>query len=315
MTPVDVVCLCDRTNLKKTFGAHAPAVAPWLRLRDPDEIEDPSAIEFALAWKPTTGAFTPYPSLRLVTSVGAGADSILACRDLPRDVIVSRIIDPEQAAQMAGFALWHVIGHDRQLLAYPTLQAEARWHQITKQPPSRFPVGVLGYGLMGRTIADLLNRLGYPVLALARTRPDALPDNTQVLTGDDGLLQVASESRALINTLPLTDETRGILNARLFAAMREDALLIQIGRGEHLVETDLIDALDANQLAGAALDVFEREPLDAAHPFWRHPKIRITPHVASEPDDRNVVRWLGAEIERVRQGKSALGAIDRSRGY
>lgn len=315
MTPVDVVCLCNKTNLKKTFGAHGPVVAPWLRFLDPDEVENPSAIEFALAWKPSTGAFTPYPALRLVTSVGAGADSILACRDLPCETIVSRIMDPEQAAQMAGFALWHVIGQDRQLLAYPALQVEARWTQITKQPPSRFPVGILGYGLMGRTIGEFLSRLGYPVLALARSQPRALADNVQVLTGDDGLLHVANGARALINVLPLTDATRGILNARLFNAMRSDALLIQIGRGEHLVESDLIDALDAGQLAGAALDVFEREPLNATHPFWRHPKIRVTPHVASEPDDRTVVRWLATEIERVQRGEPALGAIDRTQGY
>ena len=315
MARVDVVCLCDRSDLKSMFEAHVEGEAPWLRLVNVDEVADSSAIMYALAWKPAPGTFTHFRNLRLVTSVGAGVDSILACPDLPAATTVSRLMDHEQAAMMAAFAVWHVVGHDRHLDEYRAQQAAAVWKQISKAPPSRFPVGVLGFGLMGRAISVALNTLGYPVRALTRTTPHDVPPGIEVLVGLDKLHELAGAVRTLINVLPLTDTTRGLLAWPVFQAMRNDALLVQIGRGEHLNEPDLLRALNAGEIAGAALDVFEREPLAADHPFWRHPRIRITPHVASEADDAHVVRWLGSEIQRIERGETALGAVNRKQGY
>lgn len=313
--PVDVACLCSAIDLKALFGEVLHDHAPWIRLLHPDEIDAPERIVYALGWKPEAALARPFTGLELTVSVGAGADGLLACDGLRPQAIVSRIMDPEQSAMMSGFALWHVIGLHREMHHYPAQQRAHRWRKRSKAPPSRFPVGVLGYGLMGRHLVDSLHRLGYPVLAAARRRPRELPDWLGFECGEDACLRVAQGCQVLINMLPLTPATRGILDRTLFRAMRADAWLVQLGRGDHLVVPDLIAALDAGELAGAALDVFSVEPLPPQDPLWDHPGVRITPHVASEADDARVIEWLAEQIRRHRAGHPVLGIVDRERGY
>ena len=311
----DVVCLCAAIDLKSHFEAVFRTHTPWLRLLRPDEVDTPQRIRFALGWRPAAGSFTRFPCLQMVTSIGAGADGILACADLPDDLLVSRIKNTEQAAMMSGFALWNVIGLHREMAHYQVQQRRSQWRQRSKAPPSRFTVGILGYGLMGQHLAKSLRHLGYPVHAAARTAASEVVDGISVHHGPQGVMRVASTSQALINMLPLTAATHGILNAALFDAMPSKAWLIQLGRGAHLVESELLEALDNNIIGGAALDVFAHEPLPEHDPLWHHPRVRITPHVASEADDRVVAQWLAEEIRRLDNGQPILGTIDRNTGY
>ena len=313
MQKTDVVCLCELYDLKEMYQEAFAEAHPWVNLVRPEEVIDAAGVRHALAFSPGRRAFDPYPNLALVSSMGAGVDGLLDHPGLRAQAAVSRIVDPEQAQMMAGFALWFIIGWHRQMWRYASYQAESRWQPINRTPPSAFPVGILGFGNMGRTLAATLSGLGFPVTAYASRPGDK--DGVRVLSGPDGLAEIAGCSRALVNLLPLTAETEGILSAEVFAEMREDAVLVQLGRGGHLVEEDLLAALDQGRPALAALDVFASEPLAPDHPFWRHEKVMMTPHVASDADPWVVARWIAEGIISFERGERPRGLVDRRRGY
>ncbi len=313
--PFEMVALCDAHDLARIFGRHVREQAPWVTLLRPDEVAAPERIDFALGYRPKGATVKRFPNLKLICSVAAGVEAFLEIPDLPPGIAVSRLCDEEQAAMMAGFACWQVVWRHRGMGRYLEQRQAGLWKQFNKSPPSRCKVGVLGFGLMGRAIAEALAGLGYPVSALVRNRPETPPERVRLHSGADGLAEIAASSDILINVLPLTAETRGLLSAPLFAAMKPGAYLINLGRGPHLVEADLIAALDSGQLSGAALDVFEVEPLPAASPLWGRPEVLITPHVASECDDAKVVSFALAEIERFRSGEPLVGLVDRAKGY
>lgn len=293
------VALCERLDLMRLFGPYF-AAEPTLDLRPPERIADPSEIEFALAWRPGQEAFTPYPNLRAVFSIAAGTDGITASRSLPRDIPLIRLRDPDQALQMAGFAVFQVLWHHRGMADLIAAQARHEWaRRAGGASPARRRIGILGLGFMGRQIARSLAALGYPVTSLTRHPPDPEPGVTH-LTQDRRAAFLAGTD-ILINVLPMTPETRGLLDRALFDALPRGAALIHMGRGGQLVEEDLLAALDSGQLSGASLDVFATEPLPRGHPFWDHPKILVTPHIAGEAE-------AGAVVENVRRGMEALGA-------
>jgi glyoxylate/hydroxypyruvate reductase A len=313
MKKIDLVCLCDLYDMKGQFGEAFAADHPGISLLLPQEVKDPGAIRHAIAFCPGPKAFAPYPNLALVSSVGAGVDALLHHPGLGPQVKIARLIDAEQAQMMAGFALWFIIGWQRRMWAYGPLQAAGKWQPINRTPPSAFPVGILGFGNMGRSLAVSLRSLGFPVTAYASSA--GTKDGFTVLSGPTGLTEIAGNSRAVVNLLPLTPETEGLLSADFFAAMRDDAILVQLGRGGHLLEEDLIPALDKGRPALAALDVFASEPLPADHPFWQHEKIMMTPHVASDADPRSVAARIAEGIERFEAGENPAGLVDRNRGY
>lgn len=314
--PIEGVYLCDALDLPEIFGT-ALAAETDLRLYLPADVPDPTRIRFALAWRPAANAFAPYPNLRLVQVIAAGVDPVLSARDLPPQVTVARVHDAEQAATMAGFAAWQVVWHHRQKGKYLTAAAKGEWTRDavkTLRPPSQVPVGVLGYGLMGRAIARAVAAMGFPVLAASRTKGPADPGVTR-LTGAASIQRVASQAAILINVLPLTQATRDILAAPLFAQMPQGAALIQLGRGEHMIEEDLLDALDSDHLSGASLDVFRTEPLPRDHPFWHHPKITLTPHEASVTSVPAVAKALVKSLSELAQGRTLTTAVDIENGY
>ncbi len=181
--------------------------------------------------------------------------------------------------------------------------------------PAGRPVGILGFGMMGRAIARAVTALGFPVFAASRNPvPEAEPGIT-VLSGADAVQRVAETATTLINVLPLTQATRGILNRDLFARMPRGAVLIQLGRGDHLVEADLDAALDSGQLSAASLDVFATEPLPPGHPWWRHPKILVTPHLASDTSPEFVAAQVVRSLGEVLAGRIPFNAVSRSDGY
>ncbi len=313
MDTIELVCLCDDYDLKGIFSAAFEKSYPWINLVNPAEVTDPSTIQHAFAFSPGPDAFSPYPNLRLVSCAGAGVDALLQHPGLAPDVVVSRVKLEEQAEMIAGFAIWHIIGWQRQLLEYPAQQRRKEWSPINRTAPSIFPVGILGFGHMGGTLARRLLDLNFPVTAYgSNSRHDS---GIEVVGGKSGLEQIASTSRAIVNLLPLTEATTGILSAAFFAAMRDDAIVINLGRGGHLVEPDLVAALEKGRPAAAALDTFASEPLPKDHPFWAHDKIMITPHVAGDAEQTEIAEFVVNGITQFERGERPDGFVDRNRGY
>jgi glyoxylate/hydroxypyruvate reductase A len=270
-------------------------------------------VRLALAWRPPDEAFACYPNLQAVCTIGAGADNVLACPSLPPGVDVVRVVDPAQAEMMSGFVAWHVISHQRRFTTYLAQQRDGLWRRLGQRRPQDVPVGILGHGAIGRRVAVDLMQLGFPVSAW-RSRTEEGAD-IRAFHGRDGLAAMLADTEVLVNLLPLTAETRGILNRDLFARLRPGGYLVQVGRGEHLVEADLLAALDSGALAGAALDVFATEPLPPQHPFWRHPKVMVTPHDASDVSAQAIAATLIATAEALEAGRRPPHAVDRARGY
>lgn len=315
-SPINGVYLSSTVDLKAQYGEAFELVSDKLRLYTPQEIADPSEIRFALSWKPEDNAFTPYPNLEMVSSIAAGVDSILKCPSLPADVIVTRVCDPEQAFMMAGFAVWQVIWYHRNMRQYLVNESNHTWHWVDSPPIRDCTVGVLGFGAMGQAVAKALAPLGFPVVAACRTALNKLDySGVTLMLGENSIRDTARRANVLINLLPLTTETLRVLNADLFAVMPLGSVLIQTGRGEHLVEEDLIAALDNGQLSAATLDVFSSEPLPSDHPYWDDPRIMVTPHDASESNMSVVVQQVTACVAELGQGRVPRYAVDRSCGY
>lgn len=316
VTPIEGVYLCEDLDLSGIFG-DAMAQIPDIRLLDPSDVSKPENIRFALAWRPAPDAFETYPNLKLVQTIAAGVDPVLRTPSLPDDAVVTRVHDPEQAAMMAGFAAWHVVWHHRNMGAYLDAAQRADWTRVlikTLRAPSQVTVGILGYGYMGKAIANAVRAMGFPVVVASRSDGPS-EDGITRLSGVDAIHDVAARSDILVNVLPLTESTRHILDADLFARMPEGAALIQLGRGAHLVEDALLDALDSGHLSGASLDVFEQEPLPADHPFWAHPRIVVTPHEASVTSPAAVARTLVQSVREMQAGRRPENAIDKTSGY
>ena len=271
-------------------------------------------VTLAVAWYPPADAFAHYPNLKAVCSIAAGADSIVMNPSLRDGIEVVRVVEPAQAEMMSGFVHWHVLWHHRRFATYLANQRAHLWKRLPARTAGEVPVGVLGYGAIGARVAADIAALGYPVKVWSRGAKPTPPGITG-FHGAEGLAAMLGESEILVNLLPLTSETRGILNAATFGKMRRGGYLIQVGRGEHLVEADLLAALDSGQLSGASLDVFVGEPLRPDHPFWSHPGIMLTPHDACDVTLPAVGQTILATAEALEAGVRPKDAVDRSRGY
>ncbi|MFT3818532.1 MAG: glyoxylate/hydroxypyruvate reductase A [Rubrivivax sp.] len=263
----------------------------------------PDAISAAVVANPPPGSLQGLPGLRLIQSLWAGVDRLLADPTLPAGVPVARMVDPAMSAAMAETALWATLTLQRDFFVYAQQQHQGRWQQHPQRRADEWPVLILGRGEMGGTAARALQAAGFPVQAWSRR------------AGADALQQALPRVRVLINLLPLTPETSGILNAALFAALPRGAALVNLARGAHLVEADLLAALDAGQLSHAVLDVFGQEPLPPGHPFWHHERITVLPHVAAQTDLRSAAAVAAANLRALRDGQPLRHLVDRGRGY
>jgi len=270
-----------------------------------------SEIDFAICWKQPEGLFSRLPGLKAVTSLGAGVDGILKDPDLPRDLPVGRLAGPRLASNMAAYVTAMTTLHWRDFPGFMKDQAARRWNQWAPEHPP--VVGLMGMGEMARMTASALEALDTPVHGWNRSGKG--PDTVTMHSGDRGLVEMAATVDVLVCLLPLTDQTRGIIHAGLLAAMKPGACLINTGRGEHLVEADLLSALDAGRPGRAILDVFSTEPLPESHPFWQHPRILITPHCASITLTEEAARLALESWRRVQAGKPPLGQVEPDRGY
>ena len=301
----------DLSSYEPCFGPFKDEVSVCSTL----QVDNPQDITFALLWFPDDDFFIRFPNVTVVASIASGVDSILACPSLHAGVKVCRNRDPEQAALMSTFALWHVINHQRNFALYKDNQKQKNWQRLPMRAPREINVGVLGLGFLGERIANDLCYLGFNVSGWRKSSKNLSNENIAVFSGSNQLSQFLSQTEVLICMLPLTGETQGILNQSLFCQLMPNAYLVHLGRGEHLVEKDLLEALDSGQLSGASLDVFEQEPLPKTSALWEHERLIITPHDASDVRPSVAVSNLLEELRRHLQGVPLKNEILTSTGY
>ena len=271
------------------------------------------AIDIALVANPPAGALEGLDSLRLIQSLWAGVDKLLADPTLPAGVPLARMVDPAMNAAMAETALWAVLGLQRDYFDYAASQRAAQWKPLPQRRADDVTVAVLGLGQMGRAVANRLVQHGARVHGWS-TRPCAV-DGVQTHVGDAAWADVLAAVQIVVNLLPLTPATRGLFDAAAFAQMPRGASLVNLARGAHVVEADLLAALDSGHLHRAVLDVFATEPLPPAHAFWSHPRVTVLPHVAAQTDPRSAAVIVAANVAALRRGLPLAHLVDRARGY
>jgi glyoxylate/hydroxypyruvate reductase A len=308
-----VLVFCSDVDDPRPWRAALTQALPELDFRVWPDAGPPDRIEYALVWRPPPGMLAGLTRLKAILSLGAGVDHVLADPQLPRHVPLTRMVDAGLAAQMSEYALYGVLHFHRSMDRYAELQRQGEWRQLPAVPAHERTVGVLGLGVLGADFARKAAALGFRVLGWSRS-PKDIP-GVQASHGDAALPAFLAQAHILVNFLPLTPHTQGILDAKLFARLPRGASLINLARGAHLVDADLLDALASGQMAGAMLDVFGREPLPAAHPFWTHPRVIVTPHIAAQAIASLMVEQVVDNIRRIERGEVPLGRVDVQRGY
>ncbi|GAC1037283.1 glyoxylate/hydroxypyruvate reductase A [Pseudomonas sp. No.117] len=286
--------------------------APDIEFRQWPDVGDPADIRYLACWQPPEDLATAFPNLEVLFATSAGIDQF-DLRRLPPALPMVRMLDPGIVAGMVEYATLMVLALHRQLPLYLDQQGAGRWLEHALVPAANRRVGVLGLGQTGQAVLERLATFGFQLSGWSRS-PRELP-GVRCHAGAEQLPAFLADCEILICLLPLTQETTGILDARLFAALPQGASLINLGRGAHLVEADLLAALDSGQLSQAVLDVVEPEPAAANHPFWQHPRIWLTPHVGAMTVAETAFTVLLENIRRHQRGEPMRGLVDRQRGY
>lgn len=305
------------------FASNIDDPAPWQALfarERPDvtfrvfpDIGDPADITHALVWRIPDGVLASLPNLKAVFSLGAGIDQIVRDPGFPASIPLFRLVDGGLREQMTEYALYGVLNWHRRMDRYRDQQARGEWRMLEAVHPSQRTVGVMGLGVFGSDIAQKLALLGFKVIGWSRTPKEIA--GVESFVGAEGFDAFLARSEILINILPLTDETRGILNAALFERLPGGGALVHLGRGGHLVEADLVAALDAGRLDWAMLDVFPSEPLPAESPLWSHPRVLVTPHIAAQPVSNAAESAIIGNFNSFERGGEPPGRVDLSVGY
>ena len=269
--------------------------------------------DIAVVANPQPGRLVGCTQLRLIQSLWAGVDRLLVDATLPKDVPIARMVDPMMNRAMAETAAWAVLSLHRRAFDYAAQQRQTQWRQLPQKRADEVVVLVLGLGQMGRTTALQLASLGYRVAGWS-ARPQQVP-GIAASAGWAALPAALGAADVVVNLLPLTDDTRGLFDRTRLAQMRQGAGLVNLARGAHVVEKDLLVALNSGHLAHAVLDVFDTEPLPATHVFWFHPRVTLWPHAAAQTDLRSAAAVVAANVEAVRHGETVAHRVDRSRGY
>lgn len=308
------VLLSTKAHTMADWKAALLAVDPSLEIRMFPEAGAPEDIEAAVVWTAhDMMELRRYPNLRLIVSMGAGVDHLFRPPGPPPGVPVARLVDTRLTQGMTEWVLLNVLRFHRQDLEYRDQQIRRVWFELPAPETSARCIGIMGLGELGTDAARALRALGFPVMGWSR-RPKQV-EGVETFHGDDGLLAMSARADMLVCLLPLTPQTRGIINARLLGAMKPGGYLLNAARGGHQVASDLLAALDSGQLAGAALDVFEPEPLPAESPFWSHPKVILTPHAASITIPSSAAPQVVENIHRARDGRPLINLVDFAAGY
>ena len=286
--------------------------APDVPFRTWPDVGDPAQVRYLAAWTMPAGLLETLPNLEVLFCVGAGIDQ-LDLAQVPDSIPVVRMVEPGLVAGMVEFATLAVLALHRDWPAYAAQQRERKWKALRVARAEERRVGVMGLGVLGQAVLEKLQGFGFPCAGWSRSARRL--DGIECHAGEDGLPAFLARTDILVNLLPLTPATRGILARGLFDALPRGAAVVNLGRGKHLVAGDLIAALDAGQLAAAIVDVTDPEPLPPDHPLWMHPRVVVTPHIASETQPETSASVVIDNIRRHQRGEPLVGLVDRQRGY
>lgn len=289
----------------------AATAAPETSMPSFEDLGRPSA-DYAVVWKPHADFFQQQTALKAIFNLGAGVDALLALPSLPRHIPLIRLEDAGMAEPMADYVLAAVLRVYRGFAAYAQYQRQSLWQPLTTPAKSDFPIGVLGLGAIGGSVAQTLAQHGFSVRGFSR-RPRSLAHVTTYHGAQ--WADFLGGLKLLVSLLPLTDDNRGCLNRNSLSPLARGAWLINVGRGAHVNENELLTMLDEGHLGGAILDVFETEPLPPQHPFWQHPRIEITPHVSAVTPVVQGVHQIASKIQALQQGAAVSGIVDLTLGY
>jgi glyoxylate/hydroxypyruvate reductase len=302
------------------YSAPGPKPGPWiagLRAALPDaEVFEwqpgAPAADYAVVWSPPQQLIDEQPQLKALFNTGAGVDALVPLR-IPPGTLLVRLDDAGMAVQMAEFVCQAVIRHFRELDVYESDMRQGRWTFRKPRDRRDFPCGVMGLGVLGTRVARALQHFEFPVLGWSRT-PRAI-DGVRCYAGREQLGEFLAATRVLVCLVPLTPDTRDLLDRRTLGQLQPGGYLVNVARGAHVVDQDLLALLDEGHLAGATLDVFRDEPLPAEHAFWRHPKLTLTPHMSARTLRDETIAQIAGKIRALQRGDSVAGVVDRGRGY
>lgn len=292
----------------RVFAREAPDVpfSIW------PEVGDPAQVRYLAAWRLPPDLVRVFPRLEVLFCVGAGVDQ-LDLSQVPESMPVVRMIEPGLVGGMVEFATLSVLALHRDWLAYAAQQQRREWRPLPVRAAATRRIGVMGMGTLGEAVLAKLHGFGFRCAGWSRS-PRRM-EGVDCYAGEGELAAFLARTDILVCLLPLTDATRGILDRRLLAALPRGAALVNVGRGGHLVQEDLLRALDEEQISAAILDVADPEPLPAAHPLWSHPRVVVTPHIATETQPETSAHAVIANLRRHRRGEGLLGLVDRKLGY
>jgi len=279
-------------------------VSEWKSGNEPSDI--------AIVWEPTQQFIDEQKDLKFIFNIGAGVDSLLKL-NLPDSVRIVKLDDPDISLQMSEYVSHAVIRHFRKFNEYATDAKKKRWTLRKPRNRSDFTVGIMGLGNTGQRVAKALRVFDFPVNGYSRSNKDI--EGVTCFSGKEQFSDFLGSSQVLVNLLPLTNDTENILNRETMSQLPRGAYVINVARGNHLVERDLVELIDNGHLSGATLDVFRTEPLQPQHPFWEHPDITITPHISARIMREETVTQIVSKIEAIERGESITGVIDSSKGY
>ena len=306
--------------MKITFCCTDTKAEPWLRglaaVLPGAEISvwQPGApqADYAVVWAPPQQFMDEQASLKALFNIGAGVDALLKLR-LPPQALVVRLDDAGMAVQMAEYVCHAVVRHFREFDGYEADMAAGRWGYRKPRLRSDFPVGVMGLGVLGERVARALAQFDFPINGYSRS-PKAI-DGVRAFTGAEQFNDFLSASRVLVNLLPLTPETANVMNQDTLGRLQPGAYVINVARGAHLVEEDLLALIDSGHVAGATLDVFRTEPLPAGHAFWNHPRITVTPHTSARTLRDESIAQIARKMVALERGEAVAGVVNPGRGY
>ena len=304
-----LLLMSDNINWLSELKAHLPNIY----IQHYPEITKANEIEFALVWNPKKGVLAKLTNLKVIFSIGAGVDHILRDESIPKEIPIIRMSDPFQYKMVAEYALLTVLYVHRNIETISKNNNKKVWTEQTAAYTPEYTVGVLGLGNIGSVIVDRMQSIGFSVLGWSRSKK--ILDGVETFSGFRELETMLPRCDYLICALPLTQETKGIINKASLSLMKKDSTLINIGRGEHIEEEALLSYIDKVPLKKVFLDVFPKEPLEKSHSFWNHPKIFVTPHMAGEVLPKSAVFSVKKGIDRFKNGEPLQNIYDRKKGY
>lgn len=276
-------------------------------------VENKERVNFAVCWNHPEKVLGNYPNLRAVSSLGAGVNHLLDDESLSDDIPICRLVTDSLQDQMAEYVLNSIVNYRLHMPEYFENKRKGIWEQKSTTPKKHTPIGIMGMGEMGNSVSTLLVQHGYTVSGWSRSKKDI--KGVTSFAGKGELNEFLSKTKVLVNLLPLTEETEGFLDLDIFKKLKQPGYLINVGRGDHLVEEDLIYAFDMGYLEGACLDVFEEEPLPKNHSFWNRKQIMVTPHIAAITPAKDAAEILVENYKRAMSGMELLFEVDREKGY